>query len=95
LLIMKNVLLLVFLCLSFSMRSNASHMMGGQITVSHVYGMNYKVIYTAYRDVSGVSISPIATLTFVNAATSTTFTVDIQYDPNVIVLVPGVEEYRY
>jgi len=53
------------------------------------------VIYTAYRDVSGVSISPIATLTFVNAATSTTFTVDIQYDPNVIVLVPGVEEYRY
>jgi hypothetical protein len=92
---MKKALLLILLFLSFSLRINASHMMGGQITVSHVSGMNYNVVYTAYRDVTGISISPVATLTFVNAATNTTFTVDIQYDPYVIALVPGVQEYKY
>ena len=92
---MKKALLLVLLCLSFSMRSNASHMMGGQITVSHISGMDYNVVYTAYRDMTGITISTSATLNFTDAASATTFSVTIPYDSIVTVLVPGVEEYTY
>lgn len=77
------------------MRSNASHMMGGQITVSHISGMDYNVVYTAYRDMTGITISPTATLNFVDSTSGTSFTVTIPYDTVVTVLVPGVEEYTY
>jgi len=92
---MKKALLLVLLCLSFTMRSNASHMMGGQITVSHISGMDYNVVYTAYRDMKGIPISTTATLNFVDSTSGTSFTVTIPYDSVVTVLVPGVEEYTY
>jgi Secretion system C-terminal sorting domain len=92
---MKKALLLVLLCLSFSMRSNASHMMGGQITVSHISGMDYNVVYTAYRDMSGIPIAPTATLNFTDLTSGATFTDTISYDTTVVVLVPGVEEYTY
>ncbi len=92
---MKKALLLVLICLSFSLRSNASHMMGGQITVSHLSGMDYNVVYTAYRDMSGITISTTATLTFADSASGATFTATIPYDSIITVLVPGVEEYTY
>jgi hypothetical protein len=70
-------------------------MMGGQITVSHISGMDYNVVYTAYRDMTGIPISTTATLNFVDSTSGTSFTVTIPYDSVVTVLVPGVEEYTY
>ena len=73
----------------------ATHMMGGQITVQHVAGMDYLVKYTAYRDTTGIPIAQQATLTFIDSVSMDTFTVVIPYDTNVVSLIPGVQEYVY
>ena len=91
---MKRLLFIFFFLLSFS-TANASHMMGGQITVEHVSGMDYRVVYTAYRDMTGVPISTIASFSFVDSISGNSFNVSIPYDTAVTVLVPGVEEYVY
>lgn len=70
-------------------------MMGGQITVTHISGMDYNVVYTAYRDMGGIPIAPSAQLVFTDSLSGTTFNVTIPYDSVVVVLVPGVEEYTY
>jgi hypothetical protein len=70
-------------------------MMGGQITVSHISGMDYNVVYTAYRDMTGIPIAPTATLNFTDSTSGATFTATIPYDSIVTILVPGVEEYTY
>ncbi|MBK7682673.1 MAG: hypothetical protein IPJ26_09535 [Bacteroidetes bacterium] len=70
-------------------------MMGGQITVEHVSGMDYRVVYTAYRDMTGIPIAQVASISFVDSVSGTSFIVPIHYDSLVTVLVPGVEEYVY
>jgi len=92
---MKKTLLLLTFLLSFTGLLEASHMMGGQITVQHISGMDYRVTYTAYRDTTGIPIATVATLTFVDSSTMNTFTAVIPYDTTVVSLIPGVEEYVY
>ena len=92
---MKKLLLTLILGLGLTNYASASHMMGGQITVEHVSGMDYRVVYTAYRDMTGVPISTIASFSFVDSISGNSFNVSIQYDTAVTVLVPGVEEYVY
>ncbi len=92
---MKKLLLTLILGLGLTNYASASHMMGGQITVEHVSGMDYRVVYTAYRDMTGVPISTIASFSFVDSISGNSFNVSIPYDTAVTVLVPGVEEYVY
>jgi hypothetical protein len=92
---MKKLLLTLILGLGLTNYTSASHMMGGQITVEHVSGMDYRVTYTAYRDMTGIPIATIASLNFVDSVSGTSFIVPIPYDSIVTVLVPGVEEYVY
>ncbi|MBK7684125.1 MAG: hypothetical protein IPJ26_17460 [Bacteroidetes bacterium] len=92
---MKKLLLSLILGLGLTNYASASHMMGGQITVEHVSGMDYRVVYTAYRDMTGIPIAQVASISFVDSVSGTSFIVPIHYDSLVTVLVPGVEEYVY
>lgn len=92
---MKKLLLSLILGLGLTNYASASHMMGGQITVEHISGMDYRVVYTAYRDMTGIPIATTATLSFVDSVSGISFTVPIQYSTPATVLVPGVEEYVY
>lgn len=92
---MKKLLLGLLLLLGMTNSSKASHMMGGQITLEHISGMDYHLVYTAYRDMTGIPISTVATINFVDSVSGTNFQLSIPYDSLVVVLVPGVEEYVY
>ncbi len=92
---MKKILLILSIILLQWGTSDATHMMGGQITVQHVSGMDYLVKYTAYRDTTGIPISPQAFLTFIDSVSNATFNVTIPYDTLVVSLIPGVQEYIY
>jgi len=92
---MKKLLPVLLVMFFLFNRAEATHMMGGQITVQHVSGMDYHVKYTAYRDTVGIPIAPQATLTFIDSVSNATFTVVIPYDTNVVSLIPGVQEYVY
>ncbi|MBK7965913.1 MAG: hypothetical protein IPK10_11930 [Bacteroidetes bacterium] len=92
---MKKLLLTLILGLGLTNYASASHMMGGQITVQHVSGMDYRVVYTAYRDMTGIPIAQVASISFMDSLSGNSFIVPIPYDSSVTVLVPGVEEYVY
>lgn len=92
---MKKLLLSVILGLGLTNFSNASHMMGGQITVEHISGMDYRVVYTAYRDMTGIPIAQVASINFIDSVSGNSFIVPIPYDTAITVLVPGVQEYVY
>lgn len=92
---MKKLLLILILGLGLQNDTQASHMMGGQITVQHVSGMDYHIVYTAYRDMTGIPISQIATINFMDSLSGNSFAIPIPYDTAVTMLVPGVEEYVY
>ena len=92
---MKKLLLVLVACFTFTTGTFASHMMGGQITISHISGMDYHLKYTAYRDMTGIPIGTLAMIYFVDSTSGANFTTTIPYDSLVTVLVPGVEEYVY
>ncbi len=86
---------LTALCLSVS-ETRASHMMGGQITLAPAGGLTYTLTYTAYRDMVGIPIATTAMITFFDSTSGVSFTRNFSYDSsNVVVLVPGVEQYTY
>lgn len=91
------VLMVVGICLS-TITVRASHMMGGQITLapSTYGGLTYVLTYTAYRDTVGIPIATTANITFTDSVSGVTFVRSFTYDSaNVIMLVPGVEQYTY
>ena len=102
---MKKFLLIIISCfLVFS--SNASHLMGGQITATHLSsdssGHHYIVELTTYRDTVGVPMALTADFTvtyyYLGGLNSTTYTVD--YDTTSGNLLPtvtvyGVEVYSF
>ena len=57
---MKRILIILSLIFSFSNTSNASHFMGGEITVTHVSGNDYFVVLTAFRDMNGITFSQVS-----------------------------------
>jgi hypothetical protein len=54
---MKKICIILSLVFAFSNTSNASHFMGGEITVTHVSGNDYFVALTAFRDMNGIPFS--------------------------------------
>ena len=70
---MKKLLLVLVACFTFTTGTFASHMMGGQITISHISGMDYHLKYTAYRDMTGIPIGTLAMIYFVFSMVKTSF----------------------
>ena len=54
---MKKLIILLSIVFTFSNTSDASHFMGGEITVTHVSGNNYFIVLTAFRDMNGITFS--------------------------------------
>lgn len=92
---MKKLLLICLLWIGISSNARASHMMGGQITIEHISGMDYHLVYTAYRDMTGIPIAMVSSINFVDSLSGANFQVAVSYDTIINVLVPGVEEYVY
>ncbi|MCG3165186.1 MAG: hypothetical protein POELPBGB_00948 [Bacteroidia bacterium] len=51
---------------------NATHLMGGEITVTHVTGNSYRITQKIYRDCAGVTLSTTTPVSISSAATGTT-----------------------
>ena len=55
---MKKLIILLSIVFTFSNTSDASHFMGGEITVTHISGNNYFVVLTAFCDLmTGITFS--------------------------------------
>jgi len=60
---MKKILLSATLCI-FGYVSQATHLMGGQMTSLNIGGLTYQVTLTAYRDTLGIPMYPTAMITY-------------------------------
>src|SRR5688572_22336205 len=90
----KIVLIFLGLISLISLRVSGSHLMGGQITVSQVSGMNYEISMYLYRDMTGIPISPTATFFISNVLGGFAQQVTANYSGPSTVL-NGVEVYEY
>ncbi len=76
---MKKILLIIGLFFAGLTSSFASHLMGADITYTHVSGNDYEVTLTVYRDCSGITVSTTQTLSFISASCGQNFTFSIPY----------------
>lgn len=90
---MKKLLLLALVS-SWMMQSNATHLMGGQITSQNIGGTTYIVTLTAYRDTLGIPMYTTATINYADAnqAWTASHVVNVSPANN---YGNGVEEYTY
>ncbi|MCB9336339.1 MAG: gliding motility-associated C-terminal domain-containing protein [Flavobacteriales bacterium] len=74
---MKKLLfsLILFILGTFSVK--ASHLMGGEITYTHVSGDDYLVVLGVYRDCSGIDLSDFATVDFTSSCGTFSFDFDL------------------
>src|SRR5687768_18473472 len=56
--------------------AKASHLMGGEITVTHVSGTTYKITQKIYRDCAGIALDPTTFVTLAGPTGSTTVTLN-------------------
>ena len=90
---MKTKLLLLVFLISTSF-SNASHLMGGQMTSRNIGGLTYEVTLTVYRDVTGVLIAPTVDFHFEEVGGAWTIINSVAVSP-AFNFGNGVEEYTY
>jgi hypothetical protein len=90
---MKNLLFAFALCIVVT-NVSASHLMGGQITVKQISGLDYQIVMQLYRDTTGIPISPTATFQVeeVNGTAVTQITVPHN---GAVHFFNGVELYEY
>ena len=89
----KTILLIAFTAFSIC-ASHATHLMGGQITVSQISGMDYEIKMTLYRDTSGIPIAGTATFEITDLATSSLTTISTPHS-GAQAFINGVELYDY
>lgn len=93
---MKKILLALTLIIT-SLQSNASHLMGGQITARNILGLTYEVTLTLYRDTLGIPISGVAQIDFIDGVTGAPMSglsLYPVYQP-MVSMGNGVEKYAY
>ena len=76
---MKKLLLLITIILAGFTTSQASHLMGGEITYTYVGGNDYQVTLIVYRDCFGINVSTNQTVTFESASCGQDFNVVIPF----------------
>ncbi|MBL7923534.1 MAG: HYR domain-containing protein [Bacteroidia bacterium] len=105
----KKLLMYFFACalLAFCGIAEASHLMGGQITYTHISGNTYKIRYTLYRDCAGIP-APTSVSVAVSPSIGVSVTLNRITFADVSLLcpgqvsrcssstgVPGIEEHIY
>ena len=90
---MKKLLLLFMLV--FSLQTQASHLMGGQITSKNIGGLTYEVTLTLYRDTLGIPMYPTETIMYLDSSGGVLSTHVRPYDTVVVNIGNGVERYRF
>jgi len=95
---MKKLLLISLLCL-LGIQTQASHLMGGQITSKNIGGLTYEITLTLYRDTLGIPMSSTqiiaytdSTGNYVNTFPSHTINYDSSLTTNI---GNGVERYVF
>jgi hypothetical protein len=94
---MKKLFLLLFLAV-FSIQTQASHLMGGQITTSQNSGLYYLVKLTLYRDSLGIPMSPTQQITYTDSTGNfiiATHTVSYVIGSFPVNIGNGVERYEF
>ena len=66
---LKKLFLLIGFIALFSVKTNASHLMGGEITWDCIGGGQYVFTMKLYRDCNGIPTSPIVSLSVFNHPT--------------------------
>ena len=84
---LRNLLLIPILFISMS--TSASHLMGGQITYTHVSGDIYTITGTLYRDCHGISMPGSMTISIAGAASPTSVYLPRISLTDVSILCPG------
>jgi len=87
-------LLLILLAFLFVASSNATHLMGGQITASQISGNQYEIKLTLFRDTTGIPMYTTATFDIADIATSIQQSVTIPHS-GAQPFFNGVEVYDY
>ena len=91
---MKKTLLLVLLTV-FTLQTQATHLMGGQITSKNIGGLTYQVTLTLYRDTLGISMYPTEDIYYQDSLGITTIAMHTLSYTNMYPLGNGVEKYEY
>jgi len=81
--------------LVFSLQTQASHLMGGQITSKNIGGLTYEVTLTLYRDTLGIPMYPTEDIYYQDSLGSSTIALHTLSYTNVISIGNGVEKYEY
>lgn len=89
----KTLQATLIFCLLF-VNSYATHLMGGQITVRQINGLDYEITMEAYRDTSGIPINPNASLKIDDVNSAFTVT-NIASHTGMNTFLNGVEIYKY
>ncbi|MDG1477374.1 MAG: gliding motility-associated C-terminal domain-containing protein [Vicingaceae bacterium] len=106
---MKKFLLFITILFSGITSSYASHLMGAEITYTHVSGDDYEVTLIIYRDCSGITVSTNQNVTFESASCNQNINFNIPFIQTVDVsqvcpgqtttcnggTVPGTQQYVF
>ena len=93
----KLFALILLLSACFSLKVNASHLMGGQITASRIDTFKYAIDLTLYRDTDGIPIATIDVLNYYEDSMGTWNydTVKNIYADAGAYFINGTEVYHY
>ena len=93
---MKKLLLLIVLILTMS-QTQATHLMGGQMTSQNVGGLYYQITLTLYRDSLGVPMGTTQGITYTDSTGNFVIATHyVTYDPLLTVNIGnGVERYVF
>ena len=90
---MKKLLLLLLVV--FSLQTQASHLMGGQITSKNIGGLTYEVTLTLYRDTLGIPMYTSETINYLDSTGGILASHIRTYDTNIVNIGNGVERYQF
>lgn len=91
---MKKIVLLLLLVV-FTLQTQATHLMGGQIASKNIGGLTYEITLTLYRDTLGIPMSTNQTITYTDSTGNfviATHTVGYNTNTNI---GNGVEKYTF
>lgn len=90
---MKKIIFILTLVLA-SVQTNASHLMGGQITTRNIGGLDYEITLTLYRDIMGVPMFGSESILILDSAgvLNNVLTINL---PAPSWIINGIEKYVY
>ena len=96
----RHLLIILTGILLFPFNSKATHLMGGEITIQHLFGSDYAIVATAYRDTVGISMAFNLPITITNQNTGWDTILNVSHDTiisgNLVPLIPyGTEIYIF